>query len=124
MDLVYIPEVLTYGSFRSPQYRDYEQPWNRDYFNYGKSTQLPCQRPTQQNYQQKLVSKENCYLCRESKRRSLAAYIRGKSRRNSCQEIHEEEEEHDNTGTVGNNTTDSRNPEAKNSVNQKDTERK
>lgn len=34
-------------------------------------------------------------MCRENKRRSLAAYIRGKSRKGSCQEIHEEEEEHD-----------------------------
>ena len=31
-----MPEVLTYGSFRAPVYRDYEQPWNKNYFNYGK----------------------------------------------------------------------------------------
>lgn len=94
MDLVYIPEVLTYGSFRSTQYRDYELPWNRDYFNYGRSTQLQYQR-TPQHHTQKQPSKENCHLCRESKRRSLAAYIRGKSRQNSCHEIHEEEEDID-----------------------------
>lgn len=35
MDLVYMPEVLSYGSLRAPVYRDYEQPWNRDYFNDG-----------------------------------------------------------------------------------------
>lgn len=35
MDLVYVPEVLTYGFLRTPQYRDYEQPWNKDYFNSG-----------------------------------------------------------------------------------------
>ncbi|CAK9817023.1 hypothetical protein ANTPLA_LOCUS9213 [Anthophora plagiata] len=94
MDLVYVPEVMTYGFFRAPQYRDYEQPWNENYFNCGKSTQMHSQRLQQQHYEQKLLSKENCYLCRENKRRSLAAYIRGKSRRSSCQEIHEEEEEH------------------------------
>lgn len=95
MDLVYIPEVLTYGSFRNIQYRDYEQPWNKDYFNYGKSTQINYQRLPQQYYQQKPQSKDNCHLCRENKRRTLAAYIRGKSRKNSCNEIHEEEEECD-----------------------------
>lgn len=46
-----------------------------------------------QHHEQKTFSKDNCYLCRENKRRSLAAYIRGKSRRSSCHEIHEEEEE-------------------------------
>ncbi|KOC70527.1 hypothetical protein WH47_07934, partial [Habropoda laboriosa] len=65
----------------------------------GKSTQMHSQRLSQQHHEQKLLSKENCYLCRENKRRSLAAYIRGKSRRSSCQEIHEEEEEeHITTG--------------------------
>ncbi|KAK2578703.1 hypothetical protein KPH14_011670 [Odynerus spinipes] len=100
MDLVYIPEVLTYGSFRNPQYHDYEQPWNRDCFGYGRSTSARCQRfqkkqqPLPEHYQQrKQVSKENCHLCRESKRRSLALYIRGKSRQSSCQEIHEDIEE-------------------------------
>lgn len=100
MDLVYIPEVLTYGSFRNPQYQDYEQPWNKDCFNYGRSTSVRCQRFQQKQqlqpeyYQQrKQDSKENCHLCRESKRRSLALYIRAKSRRSSCQEIHEEIEE-------------------------------
>lgn len=100
MDLVYIPEVLTYGSFRNPQYQDYEQPWNRDCFGYGHSNSARYQRfqqkqqPLQEYYQQrKQVSKENCHLCRESKRRSLALYIRAKSRKSSCQEIHEEIEE-------------------------------
>ncbi|XP_043259241.1 uncharacterized protein LOC122401270 [Colletes gigas] len=91
MDLVYVPEVLTYGLFRSQQYRDYEQPWNKDYFHNGRSTQNHCQRIL--HHEQNLLSKDNCHLCRESKRRSLAAYIRGKSRQNSCEEIHEEEEE-------------------------------
>ena len=36
MDLVYIPEVLTFGSFRNTQYRDYEQPWNRNDSDNGK----------------------------------------------------------------------------------------
>lgn len=99
MDLVYVPEVLTYGFYRAPQYRDYEQPWNKDYFNYGKSTQVHSQRAAQQQHEQKAVSKETCYLCRENKRRSLAAYIRGKSRSNSCHEIHEEEEEHEAAAT-------------------------
>ncbi|XP_003489087.1 uncharacterized protein LOC100741667 [Bombus impatiens] len=99
MDLVYVPEILTYGYFRAPQYRDYEQPWNKDYFNCGKTTQVHSQRLPQQHHEQKALSKENCYLCRENKRRSLAAYIREKSRRNSCQEIHEEEEERDCTDT-------------------------
>ncbi|XP_053978274.1 uncharacterized protein LOC128882106 [Hylaeus volcanicus] len=95
MDLVYVPEVLTYGFFRNQQYRDYEQPWNKDYFHNGRSTQSHCQRVLQQHHEQKLLSKDNCHLCRESKRRSLAAYIKGKSRRSSCEEIHEEEEEQD-----------------------------
>ena len=101
MDLVYVPEVLTYGFFRNHQYRDYEQPWNSDYFNVGRSAQNQCQRLPQQHHEQKLLSKDNCHLCRESKRRSLAAYIRGKSRRSSCQEIHEEEEEQDAANVRG-----------------------
>ncbi|XP_029039823.1 uncharacterized protein LOC114874582 [Osmia bicornis bicornis] len=99
MDLVYIPEVLTYGFFRAPQYRDYEQPWNTDYFSYDKSTQAHSQR-LPQHHQQKLLSKDNCYLCRENKRRSLAAYIRGKSRKGSCHEIHEEEEEEHDVDSI------------------------
>lgn len=96
MDLVYVPEVLNYGFLRSQPYRDYEQPWNTNYFDNGRSSQNHCQRlPQQQHHEQKQLSKESCHLCRESKRRSLAAYIRGKSRRSSCQEIHEEEEEQD-----------------------------
>lgn len=35
MDLVYMPEIMTYGSFRAPALRDYEQPWNKNYFQYG-----------------------------------------------------------------------------------------
>ncbi|KZC09568.1 hypothetical protein WN55_00240 [Dufourea novaeangliae] len=95
MDLVYVPEVLTYGYLRSLSYRDYEQPWNTNYFNNGRSMQNYCQRLPQQHHEEKQLSKENCHLCRESKRRSLAAYIRGKSRKSSCKEIHEEEEEQD-----------------------------
>lgn len=92
MDLVYMPEVLTYGSFRSSVYRDYEQPWNQDYFNYGKSSSAYCSRQ-QQMPKSTTQSKHNCHLCKESKRRSLAAYIKGKSRLNSCSEINEEEDE-------------------------------
>lgn len=62
----------------------------------GRSTRNHCRR---QHQEQRQLSKDNCHLCRESKRRSLAAYIRGKSRRNSCQEIHEEEEEQDIVNT-------------------------
>lgn len=39
MDLVYIPEVFTYGYSRNPQYRDYEQPWNKDYFKYNNTSE-------------------------------------------------------------------------------------
>ncbi|XP_058804762.1 uncharacterized protein LOC131671945 [Phymastichus coffea] len=97
MDLVYIPEVLTFGSFRSPQYRDYEQPWNRNYFDEGKTASYHHHRQQQQKQQQLHVSsnKDSCHLCKENKRRSLAAYIRGKSRNNSCSEICEETEEED-----------------------------
>ncbi|XP_076661821.1 uncharacterized protein LOC143365488 [Halictus rubicundus] len=97
MDLVYVPEVLNYGFLRGHSYRDYEQPWNTNYFNNnGRSSQNHCQRLSQQQqHEQKQLSRESCHLCRESKRRRLAAYIRGKSRRSSCQEIHEEEEEQD-----------------------------
>jgi hypothetical protein len=94
MDLVYIPEVLTFGSFRSPQYRDYEQPWNRNYFDDGKTTAYNQQRhQSQLQSQPHRDSKDSCHLCKENKRRSLAAYIRGKTRQNSCSEICEEEEE-------------------------------
>ncbi|CAL1676084.1 unnamed protein product [Lasius platythorax] len=93
MDLVYIPEVFTYGYSRNPQYRDYEQPWNKDYFKCSSSTRrksVESQRTTQQQ------SKESCHLCKEMKRRNLAIYIRSKSRSDSCHEgIHEEEEEND-----------------------------
>lgn len=61
----------------------------------GRSSQNHYQRLPQQHHDQKQLSKENCHLCRENKRRSLAAYIRGKSRRGSCKEIHEEEDEQD-----------------------------
>ncbi|XP_046736149.1 X-linked retinitis pigmentosa GTPase regulator-interacting protein 1-like [Diprion similis] len=91
MDLVYMPEALSYGSLRHPQYRDYEQPWNKDYFNYGKSTTKTKNQQRQQL--QKSTSKVPCSLCKENKRRTLAAYIRGKARSNSCSEIHEEIEE-------------------------------
>lgn len=103
MDLIYIPEAMTCGFIRAPQYRDYEQPWNKDYFNYGKSSRVQSQRFPQHHEQR--GSKENCRLCKENKRRSLAAYIRGKSRRDSCQEIHEEEEEHDTPNTKEESTS-------------------
>ncbi|XP_076753149.1 uncharacterized protein LOC143424769 [Xylocopa sonorina] len=103
MDLVYVPEALTYGFFRAPQYRDYEQPWNKDYFNCGKSTQIHSQRLS--HHEQKAISKENCYLCRENKRRVLTVFKRGKSRSNSCHEIHEEEEEYDTANSNEQNTS-------------------
>ncbi|XP_043274462.1 uncharacterized protein fok [Venturia canescens] len=98
MDLVYMPEVLTFGSFRAPVYRDYEQPWNRDYFNYGKSSLNNCSRQ-QQAPKTPSQSKHNCQLCKESKRRTLGAYIRGKPRLNSCSEISEEEDENVNNSS-------------------------
>ncbi|XP_017882200.1 uncharacterized protein LOC108626182 [Ceratina calcarata] len=105
MDLIYVPEAMTCGFIRGPQYRDYEQPWNKDYFNYGKSTRVQSQRLSQ-HHEQKGLSKDNCLLCKENKRRSLAAYIRQKSRRDSCQEIHEEEEEeHDTPSTKEESTS-------------------
>ncbi|XP_011631729.1 uncharacterized protein LOC105423624 [Pogonomyrmex barbatus] len=93
MDLVYIPEVFTYGYLRNAQYRDYEQPWNKDYFKCGSNSSRKTVE-NQRNVQQQ--SKENCHLCKEMKRRNLAVYIRSKSRSDSCHEgIHEEEEEND-----------------------------
>lgn len=53
-------------------------------------------RHQQELFQQQIRAnskKEHCHLCKESKRRSLGAYIKGKSRSISCNEIHEEEEE-------------------------------
>lgn len=50
-----------------------------------KSTET--RRSTQQQ------SKENCYLCKEMKRRNLSVYIRNKSRNDEG--IHEEDEEND-----------------------------
>ncbi|XP_012228840.1 uncharacterized protein fok [Linepithema humile] len=90
MDLVYIPEVFTYGYSRNPQYRDYEQPWNQDYFKCGNK-KSETRRSTRE------LSKENCYLCKEMKRRNLAVYIRSKSRSDSCHEGIQEEEENDTT---------------------------
>ncbi|KAI4478971.1 PREDICTED: uncharacterized protein LOC106791847 [Polistes canadensis] len=102
MDLVYIPEVLTYGSFRSPLYHDFEQPWNKNYFGHDRST-TRCQRlqntqkqqiiPQEYHQQEGKKTSKNCHLCRENKRRSLALYIRTKSRKSFCREIHEEVEE-------------------------------
>ncbi|XP_011882551.1 PREDICTED: uncharacterized protein LOC105570167 [Vollenhovia emeryi] len=90
MDLVYIPEVLTYEFSRHTQYRDYEQPWNKDYFRPTSRKSAETRRPEQPR------SKESCDLCKETKRRSLAVYIRTKSRSDSCHEgINEEEEEND-----------------------------
>ncbi|XP_015113872.1 uncharacterized protein LOC107038984 [Diachasma alloeum] len=90
MDFVYMPEVLAYGPLRTPVYRDYEQPWNKDYFNYGKST-------SQTTSQQEKISSQKsrcdqCHLCKQNKRRLLGTYIR-KSRSNSCNDIFEEQEE-------------------------------
>ncbi|KAH0564480.1 uncharacterized protein LOC123272439 [Cotesia glomerata] len=98
MDLVYMPEIMTYGSFRAPTLRDYEQPWNKNYFQYGKSPSNTTTRQQQEHLQQQLRAnskKEHCHLCKESKRRSLGAYIKGKGRSISCNEIHEEVEEED-----------------------------
>ncbi|XP_015184266.1 PREDICTED: G-box-binding factor-like [Polistes dominula] len=114
MDLVYIPEVLTYGSFRSPLYHDFEQPWNKNYFGHDRSTRCQRLQNTQQHHQhqqqqqqqQQIIPQEyhhqegkktskNCHLCRENRRRSLALYIREKSRKSFCHEIHEEIEEID-----------------------------
>ncbi|XP_018337325.1 PREDICTED: uncharacterized protein LOC108745590 [Trachymyrmex septentrionalis] len=89
MDLVYIPELFTYGYLRNPQYHDYEQPWNRDYFKCDRRKSVENQRTVQQ------LSKENCHFCKEMKRRNLAVYIRSKSRSDSCHEGIQEEEEND-----------------------------
>ncbi|XP_012280719.1 uncharacterized protein LOC105699890 [Orussus abietinus] len=99
MDLVYIPEVLSYGCLRNVQYRDYEQPWNRDYFDDGRTVSVVSQRQQQYQHhshnqqQQRSQSKDQCQLCKESKMRSLAAYIRGKTRKSSCTEIYEADED-------------------------------
>ncbi|KYQ56342.1 hypothetical protein ALC60_04749 [Trachymyrmex zeteki] len=90
MDLVYIPELFTYGYLRNPQYHDYEQSWNRDYSKCDSRKSVENQRTVQQQ------SKENCHLCKEMKRRNLAVYIRSKSRSDSCHEGIQEEEENDN----------------------------
>ncbi|XP_020282254.1 uncharacterized protein LOC109854003 [Pseudomyrmex gracilis] len=90
MDLVYVPEVFTYGYSRNPQYRDYEQPWNKNYFGATGGKVAEKQRSSEK------LSKEKCHLCKEMKRRNLAVYIRNK-RSNSYNEEIEEEEEHDAT---------------------------
>ncbi|XP_011304408.1 uncharacterized protein [Fopius arisanus] len=94
MDFVYMPEVLAYGPLRTPVYRDYEQPWNKDYFNYGKSS-------NQGNHQERVSSQKSkcdqCHLCKQNKRRVLGTYFR-KSRSNSCNDIFEEKEEEDEVG--------------------------
>ncbi|KYN13856.1 hypothetical protein ALC57_13930 [Trachymyrmex cornetzi] len=98
MDLVYIPELFTYGYLRNPQYHDYEQPWNRDYFKCGSSKSRTFSLPQKSVENQRTVqqqSKENCHLCKEMKRRNLAVYIRSKSRSDSCHEGIQEEEEND-----------------------------
>lgn len=108
MDFVYIPEVFTYGYSRNPQYRDYEQPWNKDYFKPNNKKSTETRRNTQQQ------SKENCYFCKEMKRRNLATYIRSKSRSDSCHEgIHEEEEETDATYNEKKTANASQNKSAK-----------
>lgn len=85
-----MPEVLAYGPLRSPVYRDYEQPWNKDYFTYGKSTS---QYTT---HQEKIASQKSrcdqCHLCKQNKRRVLGTYIK-KCRSNSGNDIFEEKEE-------------------------------
>ncbi|XP_015604095.1 uncharacterized protein LOC107271962 [Cephus cinctus] len=90
MDLIYVPEILSYGSLRYHHYRDFDKPWNRDYYSYDNSTPTN-QRMVQE--QRTSTSKDSCQLCRESKRRSLAEYIRRKTRQNSCTGIHEEDED-------------------------------
>ncbi|KYN42997.1 hypothetical protein ALC56_02802 [Trachymyrmex septentrionalis] len=98
MDLVYIPELFTYGYLRNPQYHDYEQPWNRDYFKCDRSKSRTFSLPRKSVENQRTVqqlSKENCHFCKEMKRRNLAVYIRSKSRSDSCHEGIQEEEEND-----------------------------
>ncbi|KAM0734758.1 hypothetical protein ACS0PU_011577 [Formica fusca] len=115
MDLVYIPEVFTYGYSRNPQYRDYELPWNKDYFKCSSTRKsVESQRTTQQQ------SKESCHLCKEMKRRNLAVYIRSKSRSDSCHEgIHEEEEENDAMNSEKNVANTNKNKFAKSLCNTK-----
>lgn len=82
------------------------------YYCSGKSPTNAMTRYQQEQLQQQIRAssqKEHCQLCKESKRRSLGAYIRGKSRSTSCSEIHEEEEEETQDQTDGkneNNKTD------------------
>ncbi|KAL7287853.1 hypothetical protein TKK_0017920 [Trichogramma kaykai] len=100
MDLVYIPEILIHGSFRNPAARDYEMPWNENYFTQNKKyAPQPKLTAEQRHHQMKMLQakppakKVKCDLCKEAKRRSLATYIRGKSRNSSCGNICEEQEE-------------------------------
>jgi len=75
---------------------------------------IETRRSTQQQ------SKENCYLCKEMKRRNLAVYIRSKSRSDSCHEgIHEEEEESDVTHSEKKTTDASQNKSLKSSNTEK-----
>ncbi|KYM85174.1 hypothetical protein ALC53_04963 [Atta colombica] len=60
MDLVYIPELFTYGYLRNPQYHDYEQPWNRDYFKCDSSKSRTFFLP--RNKLTKIKQSRNIYL--------------------------------------------------------------
>ena len=81
----------------------------------GKASSNYCPRQQQLSKSQ---SRHNCDLCKESKRRSLASYIRRKSRLNSCSEIDEvQEEEESEEHNVNNVNVDESETAEKNDVN-------
>lgn len=70
------------------------------------------------------MSKKNCYLCKEKKRRKLADYIKNKSRSDFCNGIHEEDEEdekeEDDTISSEKKVEDGKNKSTKSSRDTKD----
>ncbi|XP_026469257.1 uncharacterized protein LOC113373157 [Ctenocephalides felis] len=106
MDLysMYLPDALSYTSFRSPAYyRDYEtQPFDDKKRNcHYKEKQQPNQQSSahaQHNHGNQGTNKqqqrrESCPFCKEDKRRPLGAYLRSKGTSDHKDSITEEEEE-------------------------------
>ncbi|XP_046398398.1 uncharacterized protein LOC124165136 [Ischnura elegans] len=123
MDLMYLPDAFTFHVIRSPAYdaREYldaaweeeEERLRRQRRNSGGSSKgkkgksPPCTKSaptevTRSGGQHKKSSggRDACPMCKERKRRTLATYIRTKSRQDSECTIEEEEEGEEECGAT------------------------
>ncbi|XP_071450522.1 uncharacterized protein [Hetaerina americana] len=110
MDLMYLPDAFTFHVIRSPAYdaRDYlDAAWEEEEERKrrrqkggqqkdkgGVASANATEMANRSGHQKKSPSagKDACPMCKERRRRTLATYIRTKSRQDSERTIEEEEE--------------------------------